>query len=419
MKVLVLGSGAREHALFWKCLHSDEVEMVYAAPGNGGTQALNASLDLRPTDPAAVLRAVVELGIDLTIIGPDDAVAAGVADALEGAGQMVFGPTAAAGRLESSKAFAKDVMRAAGVPTATFEVFTDSALARDYARAEGTGLVVKADGLALGKGVIVCDTLEETLRAIDQVMVERAFGDAGASVLLEERMLGPELSLMCFCDGELATPMMPARDFKRAADGDLGPNTGGMGAYSAPGDASEELVAQVVRECAQPVLGELLRRGTPYRGCLYVQVMLTARGPRVIEYNARFGDPEAQVVLPRLRTDMVQLMLACTRGGLAAWTPEWDSRHRVGVVVASGGYPGRYATGKRIEGLLSLDHGVLPFHAGTRYEGGTFQTTGGRVVTIVAAGETVAEARALAYSNVARVTFEGSYYRHDIAAMEV
>ncbi|MGI8608249.1 MAG: phosphoribosylamine--glycine ligase [Candidatus Dormibacteria bacterium] len=415
MRVLILGSGAREHALFWKCLQSPQVEMVYAAPGNGGTQALNASVEVTPTDPSAVLRAVNELGIDLTVIGPDDAVAAGVADRLEAERKVVFGPTAAAGRIESSKAFAKEIMAAAGVPTARFELFSNPEKARVHAREMGTGLVVKADGLALGKGVLVCDTVEETVAAIDKIMVQRAFGEAGASVILEERMTGREVSLMCFCDGEVAKPMVPARDYKRVGEGDTGLNTGGMGVYSPPQDCGPQLVSDIVRTCAQPVLDELKRRGTPYRGCLYVQVMLTPDGPRVVEYNARFGDPEAQVVMPRLKTDIVDLFMACTRGGMGSWEPEWTGEATVGVVIASGGYPGHYEKFKRISGLPALDPGVIPFHAGTAYQRGEFFTTGGRVMTIVASGPDRAEARRRVYANVDRISFDGSFYRRDIA----
>ena len=416
MRVLVLGAGAREHALFWKFLQSPQVEMVYAGPGNGGTQVLNASIELSPTDPTAVVRAVNELGIDLTVIGPDDAVAAGVADRLEAERKVVFGPTAAAGRMESSKAFAKEIMAAAGVPTARFELFTDPAKARDYARSQAVGLVVKADGLALGKGVIVCDTVEETVTAIDTMMVEKAFGEAGASVVLEERMSGPEVSLLCFCDGEVAKPMVPARDYKRAGDGDTGPNTGGMGVYSPPEDVSPTLVEEIVRTCAQPVLDELKRRGNPYRGCLYVGLMLTPEGPKVVEYNARFGDPEAQVVLPRLKTDIVDLFLACTRGGLGSWEPEWTQDATVGVVIASGGYPGHYEKFRRIHGLSKLDPGIIPFHAGTAYQRGEFFTTGGRVLTLVGTGPDVREARRRVYTNIDRISFDGSFYRRDIAA---
>jgi len=389
--------------------------MIYVGPGNGGTDVLNASVDLAPTDPAAVLRAIRELEIDLTVIGPDDAVAAGVADALEAERKPVFGPTAAAGRIESSKAFAKQVMAAAGVPTAPFELFGDPLAARDYATAQGTGLVVKADGLALGKGVMVCETVEETLAAIDRVMIEKAFGEAGDHVILEQRMSGREVSLMCFCDGEVARPMVPARDYKRVGEGDTGLNTGGMGVYSPPEDCGPQLVQEIVRDCAQPVLDELKERGTPYRGCLYVQVMLTPDGPRVVEYNARFGDPEAQVVLPLLKTDLVDLMMACTRGGLASWEPEWTDSTTVGVVLASGGYPGPYAKFRRISGLSRLDPGIIPFHAGTAYQRGEFYTTGGRVLTIVGTGPDVNEARRRVYSNVDRISFDGSFYRRDIA----
>lgn len=419
MKVLVLGAGGREHALFWKCLQSPQVDMVFAGPGNGATAVLNAGIDLKPTDTAAVLKAVNDLEIDLTVIGPDDAVAAGVADVLEAAGKRVFGPTAAAGRVESSKAFAKEVMAAAGVPTAAFAAFEAADEALDYAIGQGTPMVVKADGLALGKGVFVCDSVSETRAAIERVMVERAFGEAGNRVILEERISGPELSLMCFCDGEVAVPMVPARDYKRVGDGDTGPNTGGMGVYSPPADVTPELVEELTRTCAQPVLDELRWRGTPYRGCLYVQVMLTESGPRVIEYNARFGDPEAQVVLPRLESDLVDILMACTRGGLAHWEPRWSDDATVGVVLASGGYPGSYAKNLRIEGLSRLDPGVIPFHAGTWYASGDFYTGGGRVLTVVARGHDVAEARRRAYENISRVSFDGSFYRRDIAEMEV
>jgi phosphoribosylamine---glycine ligase len=419
VKVLVLGSGGREHALFWKCLQSPQVEMVYAGPGNGATSVLNASVDLKPSDPSAVLAAVEKLEIDLTIIGPDAAVAAGVANTLEAAGRTVFGPTAEAGRVESSKAYAKEVMAAAGIPTPAFALFDDAAAARDHARAQATGLVVKADGLALGKGVLVCETVAETEAAIQAVLVDRAFGDAGSQVILEERISGREVSLMCFCDGEMARPMVPARDYKRVGEGDTGPNTGGMGVYSPPSDAGPAMVDQILRTCAQPLVDELRRRGTPYRGCLYVQAMLTDQGPQVIEYNARFGDPEAQVVLPRLQTDLIDILMACTRGGLSHWQPQWTPDATVGVVLASGGYPGSYHQNRKIEGLSHLDAGVIPFHAGTWYASGDFYTGGGRVLTLVARGADVAEARQRVYDNIQRVSFDGSFYRRDIAAMEV
>ena len=413
MRVLVLGGGAREHALYWKCAQSRLVTEVLGAPGNGGMTNVTP-VDVK--DPDAVLRLVRERDIDLTVIGPDDAVAAGVADALAVAGRAVFGPTAAAGRVESSKGFAKEVMAAAGVPTAPYARFDDAAMARAYAHAAGTGLVVKADGLALGKGVVVCDTVQATVAAIDHAMIDRAFGEAGSAVILEERLSGPELSLMCLCDGERAVALEPARDYKRVGEGDTGPNTGGMGAFSPPPDAGPELQEQVISDCAEPVLAELARRGTPYRGCLYTQVMLTTEGPRVIEFNARFGDPEAQVVLPRLKTDLVEAMLACAEGRLADQPLTWQEGAAVGVVVASAGYPGEYEAGKAIGGLDELDAGVQAFHAGTRPGAEGLVTAGGRVVTIVATGTDVEEARELAYANAARVRFDGAFYRRDIAA---
>jgi phosphoribosylamine--glycine ligase len=418
MKVLVLGSGGREHALFWKIRQSPLVERVYAAPGNGATQALFANITIDPTAPAEVLSLVHEEDIDLVVIGPDAAVAAGVADALMEVGRLVFGPTAAAARVESSKAYAKELMGAAGIPTAAYGVFDDRRKARDYARAHPEGLVVKADGLALGKGVTVCDSVNATLAAIDKAMQERVFGEAGRRVILEERLSGNEVSLMCFCDGTTAIPMPPARDYKRAHDGDSGPNTGGMGAYSPPSDADAAMIDRILRSCAQPLVDELAGRGTPYRGCLYTQVMLTDGGPRVIEFNARFGDPEAQVVLPLLSSDLVEPLLACAQGDLGGALPRWSPQATVGVVLASAGYPGRYGAGYPVEGLDSLDTDVIAFQSGTQRTVHGYITSGGRVLTVVAAGATVAEARDRAYANVARVSFEGSFYRSDIALME-
>ncbi len=419
MKVLVLGSGAREHALDWMCRRSPLVDQVIAAPGNGATQAVGAHITIDPRDPADVLAAVHEYDIDLTVIGPDDAVAAGVADHLQKAGRHVFGPTAAAGQIESSKSFAKEVMLAAGVPTAGYRAFDDARRARDYIRRRNTPMVVKADGLALGKGVVVTNTVEETLAATDRAMVGRAFGPAGARVILEERLEGPEVSLMCFCDGEKAVPMAPARDYKRALDGDQGPNTGGMGAYSPPSDVDEAMTDRILRGCAQPVVTELASRGTPYQGCLYTQVMLTGDGPMVIEFNARFGDPEAQVVLPRLNSDLVELMLASAEGDLSRAPLDWSPQASVGVVLASRGYPGNYETGVPILGLDDLDEGVLTFHAGTRHTSSGYITSGGRVLTVVALGDSVAAARERAYANAARVTFDGVFYRSDIAEREL
>jgi phosphoribosylamine--glycine ligase len=310
-------------------------------------------------------------------------------------------------------------MAAAGVPTGAHRVFDDRHKAREYAREHPEGLVVKADGLALGKGVTVCESSSATLAAIDRAMHEGAFGPAGERVILEERLSGHEVSLMCLCDGTTTVPMPPARDYKRAFDDDHGPNTGGMGVYSPPSDVDNEMIGRIVRECAQPVVEEMARRGTPYRGCLYTQVMLTERGPMVIEFNARFGDPEAQVVLPRLTSDLVEPLVACAEGDLGGVQLDWNPEPTVGVVIASGGYPGRYETGHPISGLDDLDRDVVAFHAGTRRTAEGYITSGGRVLTVVAAGLNLAAARDRAYDNVRRVSFDRSFYRRDIAAMEV
>src|SRR5258708_177238 len=315
-KVLVLGAGGREHALFWKLRQSPMVDAIYAAPGNGATHALGAAITIDPTDVGEVLGLVHEKDIDLTVIGPDDVVAAGMADALENSGRLVFGPAAAAGRIESSKAFAKEVMDAAGVPTAAYWVFDDRHKARAHASAAGVGLVDKADGLALGNGVTVCDSVDETLSAIDRAMAQQAFGEPGRRIILEDRLPGHEVSLMCFCDGATAVPMAPARDYKRALDGDRGPNTGGMGVYSPPSDTGAEMIERITKECAQPVVTELARRGPPYRGCLHTPVMLTHPGPKGIQVNPRVGEPEGPHRLPRPTSHPLEPMLATARGDL-------------------------------------------------------------------------------------------------------
>jgi phosphoribosylamine--glycine ligase len=416
VRLLIVGSGAREHALAWKCARSPLTERLYVAPGNGGTPAVARTVQVSPDEPAKLVRLARKEKLDLVVLGPESAVAAGVGDALRDAGVAVFGPNREPGRIETSKAFAKDLMVAAGIPTAAHEVFTDAAPAIRWARARQGQVAVKADGLALGKGVLVCSSQEQAQSAIEAMLVQRTFGRAGTTVVLEERMEGPELSVFGVTDGERVVPLAAARDFKRAREGDGGSNTGGMGAYSPPAGITPEMVEEITDMVLRPAVRELARRGMEYRGVLYAGLMLTAHGPRVIEFNARFGDPEAQVLLPRLSTDLVPLLLAAAFGELPEHPRmEWDPRPAVGIVVASGGYPETYETGFAIAGLAGVPPGVLIFHAGTRLSSdGTLLTSGGRVLTSVGMGATVEEARMSALSGAVRVRFAGAYYRRDI-----
>jgi len=419
MKVLVVGSGAREHALVWKCVQSDLVERVYCAPGNGGTGGMARNIRIGAADVVRLVDFARHERLGLIVLGPEAAVDAGVGDALRHAGFNVFGPNRGAGRIESSKAFAKDLMRRANIPTADYQVFTDPGPAKAWARERDGRVAVKADGLARGKGVIVCESADEADKAIDAMIVEERFGRSGKKIVVEERLDGPELSLFAVTDGTDVVPLAPARDYKRALDGDRGANTGGMGAYSPPKGVDDALVDEVVGRVMRPAVQELAAAGDEFRGVLYAGLMLTSSGPRVLEFNARFGDPEAQVVLPRLESDFVALALAAAKGGLAAHPDlRWSSRTCVGVVVASGNYPDDAAmrVGMRIGGLAEMPRGVLIFHAATKFEPGIgLVTDGGRVVTSVGLGDTAAQAREIALSGARQVRFEGAFYRSDIA----
>ncbi len=422
MKVLVVGNGAREHALVWKLQQSPRVGELFAAPGNAGTARIARNVPIAATDVERLLRFAVDTGIEFTVVGPEAPLAAGIADRFQEAGLAVFGPTQAAARIESSKSFAKDLMLRLGVPTASARSFTSYAEAREYVQGLGPPLVVKADGLAAGKGVVIAHTREEALQALRQQMEERQFGAAGARVLVEEYLEGQELSAFAFVDGQRISPLVAACDYKRALDGDLGPNTGGMGSYSPPHFWTPDLERQVRTQVMGPIVQAMAEEGCPYRGVLYAGLMLTRHGPKVLEFNCRFGDPEAQVVLPRLKSDLLEVMMKAAQGRLDDARLQWDSRACVGVVVASGGYPGHYRTGYPIEGLGDVDADVLVFHAGTKLsqaEGLASPATvtdGGRVLTVVASGATLAEARSRAYANVARIRFQGAFYRRDIAA---
>jgi len=419
MNVLIVGSGAREHALAWKALQSPLTDAVYCAPGNAATAAIAVNTSVQATDIDGIARFVAERDVSLTVIGPEAAIDAGLADRLAASGRLVFGPTRAAGRIESSKAFAKSLMTRAGVPTPAYRVFDDPARAKDFVRSERRPFVVKADGLAQGKGTLVPRDADETLECIDTLMLRKTVGAAADQIVLEEKLDGREVSLMALVDGEHVVPLPPACDYKRALDGDKGPNTGGMGGYSPVGFFNADDVERALAAVLRPVVQALREDGTPYRGCLYAGLMVGPAGVQVLEFNARFGDPEAQVVLPRLDGDLVPLLEATARGELDGMAASWAPRASVGVVLASRGYPGTYQTGYPIDGLGTLEPGVFAFHAGTTAGPAGYVTAGGRVLTLVAVADSMAEARAHAYRNVDRIRFQGMTYRRDLALREV
>ena len=416
MRVLVVGGGAREHAILWKLAQSARRPQLFAAPGNAGTSALAENIPVAADDVDGLAAAARARAIDLTIVGPETPLVLGVADRFHADGLRIFGPSAAAARIEGSKAFAKRLMRDAGVPTAPFAVFDDPADARAYVQSHGAPIVVKADGLAAGKGVVVAQTAEEAVAALDDAMTGGAFGAAGERVVIEERLTGREVSVFCFTDGEHATPLVAACDYKRVFDGDRGPNTGGMGGYSPPPWWDAALERRVRETCVEPVIRELARRGAPYVGALYGGLMITDDGPAVIEFNARLGDPEAELILPRLETDLLDVADAALDGGLPALDLRWRGDCAVGVVLASGGYPGAYETGKAISGLAEAGESALVFHAGTADRGGRVVTAGGRVLTLVGLAPTMEQARAKAYAAANAVAYEGKQHRSDIAA---
>jgi phosphoribosylamine---glycine ligase len=412
LRILVVGSGGREHALVRALLRSPQQPEVLCAPGNAGIRRDATPLDAPADDPRGLAAAAAAAAIDLAVVGPEAPLVDGAADALADAGVRCFGPSAAAARLEGSKAFAKEIMGAAGVPTAAHRVVTS--VDDGLAAVPGYPAVIKADGLAAGKGVVIAPDEAAARTALTAMLVERRFGDH--PVVVEEHLAGDELSLLALCDGERAVPLAPARDYKRIGDGDTGPNTGGMGCYS-PVPEGEALVADVIAGVHQPVVDELARRGTPFHGVLYAGLMLGPDGPQVLEFNVRFGDPETQVVLPRLRTDLLALLLAATEpGGLAATALDWDPRAAVCVVLASRGYPESAVTGDPIAGLDALPPGVEVFHAGTAERDGAIVTAGGRVLGVTALGPDRAAARSAAYAAADVIAFEGRQLRRDIAA---
>jgi phosphoribosylamine--glycine ligase len=411
MHVLLIGSGGREHALAWKIAQSPRLTRLLTVPGNTGTGRYGQNVPFPLSDFEALTDLAQRERIDLAVIGPDNPLADGIVDAFVAAGIPTFGPTAAAARIESSKAFAKELMAAANVPTAATHIFESAADAADFARASGRPWVVKADGLALGKGVVVADDLPETLAAIEQLGATQA----GSRLLLEERLSGREVSVLALCDGARLLPLPTARDHKRLGEGDTGPNTGGMGVVAPVDEVTPALHEQIIGSCMQPVVDELARRGAPFRGVLYGGVILTSDGPKMLEYNARFGDPEAQAVLPLLEGDFLEVLYDCAVGSLQPEKLRRRKGYAVCVVLCAAGYPGKPRKGDPIRGVEAIDDSqVLVFHAGTAIGPAGLCTAGGRVLGVTGLGPTLARARARAYETAERIRFDGKHYRKDI-----
>jgi phosphoribosylamine---glycine ligase len=418
--VLVVGSGAREHALAWKLSQSPGMGTIYVAPGNPGTAAIATNLSIGVSDFDALRAAIDEHRIDLTIVGPEDPLANGLSDYLTRIGHPVFGPSSDGARIESSKSWAKEIMSARNVPTGAAVRFDELEHALDYIYDAPLPLVLKADGLAAGKGVMICHSRDEAQAAARSMLGDRALGDAGGTVLIEEFLTGMEVSLLAITDGQSIVPLIPACDYKRVGNNDTGPNTGGMGAYAPPAAAGPGFVAEVIHTIIAPVLEEMRARGITYRGVLYAGLILTEDGPKVIEFNCRFGDPETQVILPMLDFDFLKLCDATARGELATLPDlRWHDGACVGVILAASGYPGSYRSSDPISGLDSIPNEGMVFHAGTRFDDGQVVTAGGRVLTAVGRGSTMQIARDLAYQTASAISFDGAFHRDDIAQREV
>lgn len=416
MKVLIVGGGGREHAIAWKCSQSKRVTELYAAPGNAGIAQLATCVDISVMDAEKLVSFAKEKEIDLAIVGPDDPLVAGVADAFMDAGIRVFGPRANAAIIEGSKAFSKDLMKKYGIPSAAYETFDNADAALAYLETAKMPIVLKADGLALGKGVLICNTLEEAKEGVKTLMLDKQFGSAGDKIVIEEFMTGREVSVLCFCDGTHIKPMASAQDHKRAKDGDQGLNTGGMGTFSPSPFYTDDVDKFCKEHVYQKTMDAMKAEGRDFTGILFCGLMLTPDGPRVLEYNARFGDPEAQVVLPRMKNDIIDVMEACIDGKLDEVELEFDEQAAVCVVLASDGYPERYDKGFVIDGLDTFKdkEGYYVFHAGTKQTDKGIVTNGGRVLGVTAKGKTLVEARANAYKATEWIQFENKYMRHDI-----
>ncbi len=420
MKILVIGGGGREHTLAWKIAQSPRVDKVFVAPGNAGTAAIAENLNIRPTDIEALGKVAKEKNIDLVLVGPESPLASGIVDYFNSLGIPIFGSTKAATQIESSKVFAQNLMEKYGIPYPKGAVFSSYSEARKYLGQQKPPVVVKADGLAAGKGVIIANSMVEANKALSDIMEAKIFGSAGDKVIIDECLTGREVSLIAFTDGETVSPMLPACDYKKTGDGDQGPNTGGMGSYCPPGFFSAELIEKATNTILLPTVRAMANEGMPYKGVLYAGLMIVNGEPLVLEFNARFGDPETQAVLPLLKTDLVDILLAVIQGNLDQLKIEWSSDACVGVVMASAGYPGSYKTGFPIKGLDKVDKDVVIFHAGTKLgNDGIIYTNGGRVLTVASTGKDMAEAQGKVYRNLPSIHFEGCYYRKDIALREI
>lgn len=416
MRVLVIGGGGREHALVFKLSQSPQVDEIYCIPGNPGIAALACCVELDIADNAALAQFARQHDIGLTVVGPEIPLVNGICDYFANQGLAVFGPSRAAAQIEGSKTFAKDLMRKYNIPSARYATFTSAEEAKAYIREQGAPIVVKADGLAAGKGVVVALDVDEALTAVDTMMTERIFGDAGTVIVVEEFMEGEEASLLAFTDGYTVVPMVAAQDHKRIFDNDTGPNTGGMGTYAPAPVVTEALKEQIVREVLQPAVEAMRKEGCLYKGCLYAGLMMTAQGPKVVEFNARFGDPETQVVLPLLKTDLMAVLMACVNGTLADTAIEWSEEAAVCVVLAAGGYPGWYQKGHVISGIENAEQqGALVFQAGTASEKGSVVTAGGRVLGVTAVSGSIADAVDKVYGAIPQIYFTDMQYRRDIA----
>jgi phosphoribosylamine--glycine ligase len=417
MRILVIGGGGREHALTWKLRQSPRVDRIFCAPGNAGTRETSENISIPVSDLKALVRFAKEARVDLTVVGPDDPLAAGIVDLFTAEKLRAFGPDKSAARIESSKIFAKELMRTQKIPTADAGTFSKSSDAVRHCEGLRFPIVIKADGLALGKGVVIAADAETARSTIDDMMNQARFGDAGRRIIIEEFLYGTECSLHALVDGKDYVLLESARDHKRALEGDQGPNTGGMGAFSPADNWNSELQSRFDTEIMKPLLCGLIQQGVTFRGLLYPGLIITSDGPRVLEFNCRFGDPETQALLPRMKSDLLPLLEATVDGKIGQCAIEWDTRAAVTVVLASGGYPGKYETGKSISGLdeAAKVEDVQIFHAGTRRDGSEVKTAGGRVLAVTALGPTLEAARSRAYEAVSRIHFENCHYRRDIA----